>query len=68
MILSAWGFRVSAFWKGPPGGRIATPVQHGQEMKMQVENLLPARRLVELLEQQPLGLHAGHDRAPDLLH
>ena len=35
---------------------------------MQMEDLLPARRLVELLEQKALGLHAGHDRAADLLH
>ena len=35
---------------------------------MQMEDLLAARRFVELLEQKPLGLHAGHDRAPDLLH
>src|SRR5580700_7334426 len=39
-----------------------------QKMKMKMEDLLAARRFVELLEQKPLGLHAGHDRAPDLLH
>src|SRR5580693_4193131 len=39
-----------------------------QKMKMQMEDLLAARRFVELLQQKPLGLHAGHDRAPDLLH
>ena len=33
-----------------------------------MEDLLAARRFVELLEQQALGPHAGHDRAPDLLH
>ena len=30
MIFSACGLRVSALWNGPPGGRIATPVQHGR--------------------------------------
>jgi hypothetical protein len=39
-----------------------------QKMKMQMEDLLAARRFVELLQQKPIGLHAGHDRAPDLLH
>ena len=35
---------------------------------MQMEDLLPARRFVELLQRKSFGLHAGHDRARDLLH
>ena len=35
---------------------------------MQVEDLLPARRFVELLHGKSFRLHPGHDRAPDLLH
>ena len=30
---------------------------------MQMEDLLAARRFIELLEQKPLGFHASHDRA-----
>src|SRR5579872_276396 len=39
-----------------------------QKVKMQVEDLLAACGLVELLEQKPLRLHARHDGASDLLH
>ena len=68
MIFSAWGLSASALWNGPPGGRDRDAGPARQKMKMQMEDLLAARRFVELLEQKPLGLHAGHDRAPDLLH
>ena len=35
---------------------------------MQMEDDLPTRRFVELLQGKSFGLHAGHDGAPDLLH
>src|SRR5580693_4754141 len=53
-------------WPSWRTDRDARPAR--QKMKMQMEDLLAARRFVELLEQEPLGVHAGHDRAPNLLH
>src|SRR5580658_6836477 len=50
--------------RGPE--RHARPAR--QEMKVEMEDLLPARGLVELHDGKSFRIHAGQDRAPDLLH
>src|SRR5271166_4211519 len=46
--------------------RYARPAR--QQMEMQVKHLLPAGGLIELLDGEALGPHAGLDRERDLLH
>ena len=68
MIRSACGRSASAFWNGPPGRPDSHARPARQHMEVQMEDLLAAGLLVELLEGEPFRLHAGLDRVRDLLH
>src|SRR5271169_1759295 len=53
-------------WSARRPERHAAPAR--QKVEVQMEDLLSARGFVELLYRKSFRLHAGHHRAPDLLH